>query len=119
MVEAPSIPPNANATVDQKNTFFKASEGKMAPPPKCVAEPKRNHAVTPITISRKAGSHVPTAPTLCSHLPTFNPIRFNVKPSARPANAAPMKYGLFVDRCCQRSPPTNKALPAAKYNTPG
>ena len=110
--------PNANATVDQKNTFLKSSDGQIAPFPNCVAEPKRNHAVSPITINIEAGSHVPIAPRLCSHFPMFKPMRFRAKPNPRPASETMMKYELLVERCCHRFPPTNNALPAAKYKSP-
>src|SRR5436305_8895253 len=114
MVDAPSTPPKANATVDQKKMFLKSSEGKTVDVVKWVADPKRNQAIDPMTISMSAGSHEPTAPKLCSHLPIFKPTRLSVKPSIKPASATMMKYALFVERCCQRAPPMNKALHAAK-----
>ena len=48
IVEAPSTPPNANATVDQKKTFFKSSEGTTVARSMAVAEPNLNHGRQPL-----------------------------------------------------------------------
>ena len=48
-----------------------------------LAEPKRCHAMAPITITIKAGIHMAIAPTLCSHLPTSRPTTFTTVASVK------------------------------------
>ena len=64
IVDAASTPPNAKATVDQKKTFFRSIAGTTVDRSMAVAEPNRDHATEPMTMSIVAGTQVPIAPRL-------------------------------------------------------
>ena len=64
--------------VDQKMTSFRLVLGTNASGGIGVADPKRLHETAPSTISTPAGIQLAIAPTLFSHLPTFNPTTFSV-----------------------------------------
>ncbi len=70
-----------------------------------VAEPKRLHAMTPITITISAGSHMPIAPILCIHLPMLSPMMLSQVMKASAISAKPMKNIGLLCRCIQLSPP--------------
>src|SRR5260370_25242698 len=76
MKEAVSQPPKAKVKDDQKIMSLKRVLGIMVVALKEVAEPKRCHAMAPMPMMITTGSHIATAPTLCSHLPTLRPTTF-------------------------------------------
>ena len=119
IVDPLSTPPNANAIVDQKITSLSVVLGASAPSVIGVADPNRIQDTAPKTMRKVPTIQPAVAPALFSHLPTFNPTTFITTASVRPASATAMKYGLRSARNCQRAPPTNSTLAAAKYSRPG
>src|SRR5689334_9582001 len=105
MVDPLSTPPYANAIVDQKITSFKLVLGTSACGVSAVADPCIRHAAAPRTISTIAGSHPAMAPTLFSHLPTFNPTTFIVTATIKPETATMRKYVLLPESACHPGPP--------------
>ena len=76
----------------------------------------------PSTRRNSIGTQLAIAPTLFSHLPTFNPTTFSVTARTSPLIATMMKYVLFDDSGCDAAPPLGNmysAFAAAKYKSPG
>src|SRR6266581_3476240 len=99
MNDAVSQPPNAKNKSDQKMMSLKWVLGTIEWRVNVVADPNRCQAMKPITITMAAGTHMATAPTLCSHLPTSSPTKFISVAAARVTNEKMMKNVGLAERC--------------------
>src|SRR2546430_16639600 len=105
IVDALSTPPNANAIVDQKMTSLRLVFGTNARAGIGVADPKRDHDRMPSTRGNSIGTQLATAPTVFSHVPTFNPTTLSVTARTSPRIATMMEDGLVDDSGCDGAAP--------------
>ena len=88
---ATSSPANAKAREDHRVSSLSPACGRQAAGSSAMAGPPRTHATAPTAISIATGIQVPTAPALCSHLPTLSPTRCRAKAIAIPPRVTEMK----------------------------
>ena len=91
IIEALSSPLREKAMVDQNTMSLSRVLGIRVSALNSVAEPKRLHATTASTISNRPGIQRPTAPRLCSHLPTASPRTLRPAARASASREKPMK----------------------------
>src|SRR5215831_7479345 len=114
MKEAVSHPPKANVRDDQKIISLKRRLGLMLAAWKEVADLKRCHAIAPMPRIMSTGSHIASAPALCSHLPTSSPTTFTTVMIVRATIEKMMWKFASFDRWPQRPSRKYNALLAAK-----
>ena len=114
MNEAVSAPDRAKAMVDHTIMCCQSNVGTKADAGIGVAEPNCHQAMVPITITASAGSHMPTAPRLCSHRPKRRPTMLTTVMNSSAIREKVMKNSGLLRRNSQRVPPMYSALPASK-----
>src|SRR5580765_3172129 len=119
IVDAPSMPPKANAMLDQNTMSLRPVLGTNAAGDSGMADPYRAHVTSPSAIRSSAGIHAAMPPTLLNHFAMSRPTTFIPTARANPITDTTMKYVLLVESACQLPPPTNRTLAAAKYRMPG